>query len=370
MVPCKAVLMFLLSLVLSVAAHAADSLQPPSGFMQPPAHRVDAAKTVNCPAIPTPFTGTLDFRSKYEGSDSARATLNPQAEAAFHDRTRNITAMESLVSKQVIAWARSGDPRYVACVVNALSAWADAGALTGAAANHTGKSMRKWALASFSSAWLQLAFSPAQPLAAYTDQQKTITRWLSQLGTLTASEWRDLPLDKVNNHSYWAAWALMSTAVVTQRQDLFHASLAIYRTAMQQVDAQGFLANELRRRQRAFSYHNYAIQPLVMIALFARANGVDVTTENNRALQRLGAKIIASLDDPAPYAQQTGEPQDRAFLQHPTNLAWLEAWCQLQQCDAALNQRITSLRPLQNTRMGGDMTHLFAAKIQQRDGQD
>ncbi len=60
MVPCKAVLMFLLSLVLSVAAHAADSLQP-FRFMQPPALRVDAAKTVNCPAIPTPFTGTLDF---------------------------------------------------------------------------------------------------------------------------------------------------------------------------------------------------------------------------------------------------------------------------------------------------------------------
>ncbi len=66
-------------------------------------------------------------------------------------------------------------------VLLTLSAWADAGALTGAAANHTGKSMRKWALASFSSARLQLAFSPAQPLPLYTDQQKTITRWLSQL---------------------------------------------------------------------------------------------------------------------------------------------------------------------------------------------
>ncbi|WP_342320642.1 mannuronate-specific alginate lyase [Kosakonia sp. BYX6] len=356
MVFLRAVLIF----CLSAAASAASSLQPPAGFMQPPEHL--RHETVTCPAAPPPFTGALDFRSKYDGSDNARATLNPQTEAAFRQQTQTISDMERFVSHQITAYARSGNPHYVACAVNALDAWASAGALTGDARNHTGKSVRKWALATFSSTWLQLQFSPQHPLAPYPAQQQNITRWLGKLGDLTVTDWRDLPLKKVNNHSYWAAWALMSTAVATQREDLFAASLAIYRTAMQQIDEHGFLPNELRRRQRALSYHNYAIQPLVMIALFARANGIDLRTENHDALQRLGKRIIDALDNPSAFAQRSGETQDVAFLQYPTNLAWLEAWCQLYTCDAPLLARIDTLRPLQNTRLGGSLSYLLAGK--------
>ena len=157
----------------------------------------------------------------------------------------------------------------------------------------------------------------------------------------------------------------MATAVVTQRRDLFTDALDIYRTAMQQIDPQGFLPNELRRRQRAFSYHNYAIQPLVMIALFARANGVDPEAENHDALRRLGEVVIGGITDAQPFMQKTGAAQDVSFLQHPTNLAWLEGWCQLYRCDDPLRQRIAPLRPLQNTRLGGDLSHLMAATARQ-----
>lgn len=355
MVLFRAVLVF----TLTAATCAASSLHPPAGFMRPPEHTAGRDTAENCLVVPEPFTGVLDFHSKYEGSDRARATLNPQAEAAYKQQTLTITQMERLVSRQVIAWEHSGNPRYADCVVMALNQWASAGALTGPAANHTGKSMRKWALATFSSVWLQLIFSPQHPLTPYPQQQQNISRWLGDVANLTAQEWRNLPLEKVNNHSYWAGWALMATAVVTGRQDLFDESLAIYRTAMQQVDEAGFLPNELRRRQRAFSYHNYALQPLVMIALFAQANGVDVRDENQRALQRLGARVIAGLDDASAFRQRTGVAQDRAFLQHSTNLAWLEAWCTLYTCNNAVNQRLAGLRPVQNTRLGGDLTFLL-----------
>jgi len=211
--------------ILSAAAHGAERLSPPAGFMQPPEHR--AAKAVNCPAAPAPFTGVLDFQSKYAGSDSARATLNPEADATFRQQTKPITDMERFVSRQVTAWAQSGNPSNVACVVNALAGWASAGALTGDAKNHTGRSMRKWALATFSSAWLQLQDSPQHPLRAYPAEQANIERWLSTLGDLTVREWHDLPRSKVNNHSYWAAWAIMATAVVTQRRDLFTDALDV-----------------------------------------------------------------------------------------------------------------------------------------------
>ncbi|VTP13960.1 Alginate lyase precursor [Phytobacter ursingii] len=340
------------------AASAGASLQPPAGYQQTPQHPNTSRFT--CPAFPPPFTGALDFTSKYEGSDSARATLNPQADRAFHEQTKAITELEKVVSQVVTGFAHDGNPARAQCVVNGLDSWARADALTSVAKNHTGKSMRKWALATLSSSWLQLKFSPAHPLVGQQEKAAAVELWLSHLADLTVADWRDLPLKRVNNHSYWAAWAIMATAVVTDRRDLFDQSLAMYRTAANQVDSAGFLPNELRRRQRAFSYHNYAIQPLVMIALFARSNGVEVTAENDKALQRLAGRILSGFDNPDEFTRQTGIPQDVAFTRQASSLAWLEGWCALQTCDAQLTQRLAALRPLHSTRLGGDLSWLFA----------
>lgn len=342
----------------AMAASAGATLQPPAGYQQAPQHH--AASRFTCPAFPAPFTGALDFTSKYEGSDSARATLNPQADRAFHQQTKSITGLEKVVSQVVAGFAHDGNPARAECVVNGLDLWARAGALTTVAKNHTGKSMRKWALATLASSWLQLKFSPAHPLEGQQEKVADIEHWLSHLADLTVADWRDLPLKRVNNHSYWAAWAIMATAVVTDRRDLFDQSLAMYRTAANQVDNAGFLPNELRRAQRAFSYHNYAIQPLVMIALFARSNGVEVTSENNKALQRLANRVLSGFDNPDVFTRKTGIPQDIAFTRQASSLAWLEGWCALEECDPEVKQRIAALRQLHSTRLGGDLSWLFA----------
>ena len=72
-------------------ASAAD-LVPPRGYYAPV--DIDDKKPEACKAPPQPYTAKLDFRSKYEGSDKARATLNPEAEKAFREKTADITEME------------------------------------------------------------------------------------------------------------------------------------------------------------------------------------------------------------------------------------------------------------------------------------
>ncbi|MGV8495410.1 alginate lyase family protein, partial [Pseudomonas aeruginosa] len=59
---------------------------------------------------------------------------------------------------------RDGD---LACALNWMSAWARAGALQSDDFNHTGKSMRKWALGSLSGAYMRLKFSSSRPLRMY-----------------------------------------------------------------------------------------------------------------------------------------------------------------------------------------------------------
>jgi len=296
-----------LLLCLPVYALAAP-LVPPAGFTRPLPHTASGG----CVALPAPFTAPLTLRSKYEGSDSARATLNPQAEQAFRAASKPIVGFERGISEMVWRYKQSGDPHTLRCILDGYATWADAGALLSEETSHTGRAMRKWALAT--------------------------ERWLGQLADRVVQEWDDLPLESTNNHSYWAAWAVMASAVALDRRDLFTWSLKEYRIAAGQIAADGTLANELRRRERAQAYHNYALRPLVMIASFARANQVDVIQENKGALARLAGYVLR---------------QDES---HPE---WLEPWCAMQHCTSVTLSRLDASRPLQDRRLGGNLTLLY-----------
>jgi len=76
------------SLLLSSAVHAASALVPPKGYYA--AVEIRKGEAQACQAVPEPYTGELVFRSKYEGSDSARSTLNKKAEKAFRTKTNRL----------------------------------------------------------------------------------------------------------------------------------------------------------------------------------------------------------------------------------------------------------------------------------------
>lgn len=202
-------------------ANAAAPLRPPQGYFAP----IEAFKTGDfkndCDAMPTPYTGSLQFRSKYEGSDKARSTLNVQSEKAFRDSTADITKLEKDTSKRVMQFMRDGRPEQLQCTLNWLVSWAKADALMPKDFNHTGKSMRKWALGSMASAYVRLKFSESQPLARHPQESQLIEAWFNKLAEQVVSDWDNLPLEKTNNHSYWAAWSVMATSVATNRRDLF-----------------------------------------------------------------------------------------------------------------------------------------------------
>ncbi|NBA98077.1 mannuronate-specific alginate lyase, partial [Pseudomonas sp. R5(2019)] len=321
------------------AAQAANTLVPPQGYYTGVEKFKTGKHDFKCEAVPTPYTDKLVFRSKYEGSDGARSTLNRDSEKAFRKATAHITTLERGVSKMVMQYMRDGRPEQLDCTLGWLSSWARADALTSTDFNHTGKSMRKWALGSLSSAWLHLKFSNSHPLAAHQQEAELIENWFARLGEQVVSDWSNLPLEKVNNHSYWAAWSVMATAVATDRRDLFDWSIKEYRVAANQIDAQGFLPNELKRKQRALAYHNYALPPLAMIASFAQVNGVDLRPENNSALKRLGDQVLAGVKDPSAFKSKNGEKQDMTDLKIDSKFAWLEPWCSLYSCSAEVVEK-------------------------------
>jgi len=360
MLPTLLSLAVLSASVFATSASAASTLVPPQGYYEGVEKFKTGENKFTCEATPQPYTGSLQFRSKYEGSDKARATLNLASEQAFRDTTKDITTMERNTAKVVMQYMRDGRPEQLDCALGMLTTWAKADALESKDFNHTGKSMRKWALGSMSSSYLRLKFSESHPLATRGQDAQVIEAWFSKLADQVVSDWSNLPLDKINNHSYWAAWSVMSTAVATNRKDLFDWSVKEFKVAANQVDQQGFLPNELKRKQRALAYHNYALPPLAMIASFAQANGVDLRPENNGALKRLGDRVLAGVKDSGDEFQaKDGVKQDMTDLKTDMKFAWLEPYCSLYDCGPDTLERKHKMQPFKNFRLGGDMTRTY-----------
>ena len=360
--PMKAINAVLCGLAASLLASPvlAASLVPPAVYYAAVQVRDKAPRA--CPQMPQPYTGELVFRSKYEGSGKARATLNRDSEKAFREKTAAITELERGVAKQVTYYMREGQPEQLECALKWLETWAKADALLSEEYNHTGKSVRKWALGSLSSAYLRLKFSSSQPLAPYPERTAAIEAWFAEMAEHSVHDWSDLPLKKVNNHSYWAAWSVMASAVATDRRDLFDWAVAQIRLGANQVDDDGYLPNELKRSQRALAYHNYSLPPLMMTAAFAQANGVDLRPENAGALKRLAERVLDGAAEPQAFARKTGEKQDMEDLGKHNKFAWLVPYCTLYDCSKQTLARKREMQPFNNFRLGGDVSRIFEPK--------
>lgn len=345
--------------VVSAPLAWAETLVPPPGYYAEVQH--NPARSRPCEAAPTPFTGALDFPSKYEGSGKSRDSYNEESDERYKALTRPISDMEKGATKRVDQYMGNGSAQSLDCALAWYGAWANAQALLGPAADHTGRSERKWALASLSGTWLRLKFSRSRPLASHAKEAARIQSWLGAIALQVTHEWNESdPRDTINNHYYWAAWSVMATSIITNRRDLFDWSTTMYGIFAQQVDADGFLPNELKRNTRAAGYQVYAVTPLAMLAAFGKANHVDLAAEGNNALKRAAERAVTAFDDPHAFEEKTGSkqvPEDKSAQQ--TTFAWLEPYCWTLRCTGLAASKLAGLRPLRNTRLGGNVTEVF-----------
>ena len=367
---------WLMILPLAGAALAAEparaGLVPPPGFTEAVQDNTNGKPAEPCDTPAKPFTGDLSFPSKYEGSDKARDDINPEAEAKYEGLTGDIRELERQVSAMTQHYLHSGRPELLDCTLTWLDTWAQADALTGKADNHTGRSVRKWALATLASSWVRLKFSTSHPLDK-ADAQKVarIDAWLGKVGALVVADWKDQPRDKINNHQYWAAWAAMADGVALDHREFFDWGLSQYRFAMGQVDRDGYLPNELKRDTRALAYHNYALGPLALMASFAKANGVDVTSgHDGDAMRRLVQRVVQGLDDPTIFEKKTGKKQTKEGVDDPSKFAWMEAYCWTFSCGDDMTARMDRMRPLKTYRLGGNLTEIFAPEAMPKGRKD
>ncbi len=339
------------------AAQCPDTgLRAPAGYYQQPA--ASDGGDYNCESVP-PFTDSLVFTSKYQGSDDARNELNKQAEERYHAAVKKVRRFEKRVIAAADDYQVDGDgPAARDCGLTILDNWASADALLNPEVNHVGQAVRKWALTAAANSYLRVTRSGDR---STLDAQRLarIRNWFDKLTTQIRQYYTDRPLRKVNNHDYWAAWAVMSASVATQNCGDWNWALGKFDEAMGQVSGDGYLPNELGRNTRALEYMNFAMQPLTLMTVFAEANQVELHQRYQDRLEALAKNVVRGLDDPEAFKTVSGYEQVTDGLYNAWSLAWMKPWQVTWGDVAGMASYIDRFGPMKSTRLGGDLNWLY-----------
>lgn len=337
-------------LLLSIAAAKlmVHPLYPP--FHTPMPVYLSAPENSKCAKIPTP-PKKLEFLSVYKKGDKTRSIEDPAAMAAYKKAIQPISQFENRLTGYANDYIRSGGyaKQSSACALRFLESWARDDALLGFA-NEQGVAVRKWTLATFSSSYAQIALDPSLPLLS----KLRVKNWLRDIAVLVVKDYStNKKISRRNNHLYWAAWSVAMTGAAIDNTLLFQWGMRQGQKGLSGIEVDGTLAEELARGPRALHYHIFAATPLLMLDLLARANHYNFQKDHPGHLEALMRLNLEGLENPRYLETVTGTSQDVSKLYTPYSLAWLE----IQDCNHPLLQK---LRPLNQSRIGGDATLLYS----------
>ncbi len=136
------------------------------------------------------------------------------------------------------------------------------------------------------------------------------------------------------------------------------------RLGLRQVTAEGALPLELARGRLALHYHLFALEPLAVLEIMARDNGVALAPAADAALRRLFAFTFHALDDPREIASLARAEQQDDWLKGRSPLASahaVEIWLG-RHPDATAGAKLSPFRPYRQRWLGGDVSLLFGSK--------
>lgn len=345
-----------------VAAH--DRLAPP---FEVAGQRSAWGKVVPplgvCPAVPAPVRDLVkpDFYV-----NKGASVADPKKKAAALDLLAPLWAYGRALNAIADDYVRASnpDPLRAACVLAWLDAWAEADALGGEVSTW-GRYDTLWAC--------QIAVGMAFLKVADADgldphARARIAGWLEGLArkAVTANDafnaGRDLQRRPRTNLSYWTAAGAAVAAVAAGRRDLYDWAVRTVRAGLATTRPDGAMPGEMERQARAFVYHIWGLEPLMLVAAIARANGDDLLAENDRALPRVVRFMLTARRDPAAFEALAGHAQqaDSKPERWPRrdNAAALEIYLSLEP-DAEVERLVAPLRPVSTQFSGGDFTLLF-----------
>jgi poly(beta-D-mannuronate) lyase len=343
-------------------AAAAEQLKSP--FVAARFPLKNNGKTTCKVAIPKPVV-ELELLSIYNQEDGSRSKIDPLRKKAYDAAIASTRVFSSDITKYSSNYVQSDGNRLeaAACVLAYLDAWAKADALSVMKTRQSALSATR-ILAGSALAYIQVR----EAMSVLKFDTTHIDSWFDRraaaiIPVYTGSA--DLPSNK-QNHRYWGGLAVASIGVAIGKSEYLKFGVDSYEVGVSQIQPDGSLPLELKRKKRARDYHLHATAPLVMIAELASANGIDLYAAHNGALHRLIDFGLRAMNDPADIEELTSAkmeafPKDGKFLRGD-RLAWTDAYfARFPEKRATYGLNVE--RPLYSSNIGGRITVLYDTKF-------
>lgn len=235
---------------------------------------------------------------------NSHGPVNPEEAKA----TRIYARFETRITSGMNQWLVTGSKAEAQCAQQQVDAWAQAGALL----DYDSKES--------SQAWYQVEWTLSS--AAVTESVLVNEPSLDQAMVKRDIAWMDraahrcVDFDKAagptNNHHDWRGLLAVATGVLSSDNDLFGWGVAVYKQAVDQLDARGALPDEMARHERAIHYQSFALQPLLPLAEFAERQGVplyEYRSPTGRTIFDAVNFFGAAVADPSIVMVYTPDPQ-------------------------------------------------------------
>jgi len=250
-----------------------------------------------------------DIASDDYYSDPRHSVIDPARYAAYQAAQAAFQQVMTATAKAADSYRQTGSGPAARCALGLLEAQAGAAAMTGRMSSNQSSYLQGWTIGALAIGYLKVRgiATPAQAAA--------ISAWLMRVAHDTQSYMDSRRLgprntDARNNHYYWAGLAVMAAGVAGDSQAMFDWGLGTYRDGIGRITPEGTLPLEMARGGKALHYHLFAATPLVAMAEFGAANGIDLYAEDNGALHLLMARCLSGLQDNSFFAAQAHAPQD------------------------------------------------------------
>jgi poly(beta-D-mannuronate) lyase len=278
----------------------------------------------SCPAVPRLPSG---FATNSYYVDRHHSVIDPVLKKRYQDSVAPIDSFSREVVTAADAYRTQGSRAAAECVATLLAGAAAQKALAGSMEGHQAAYVQGWNLGAWAVAWLKVRGSGV----ASPEQAAEISAWLKKLAEENRGYYEQKrrekgPNDADNNHLYWAGFAISAAAIASNDHRLLKWGMDAYRHGARDIRDDGTLPREMDRGQMALHYHLYALAPLVLLAEFGAANGVDLYAERDYVIRRLVARCIGGLQDPTFFARRTGVSQVATPGIEAWEIGWARAW--------------------------------------------
>ncbi|HEY4359197.1 MAG TPA: alginate lyase family protein [Acidobacteriaceae bacterium] len=306
-------------------------------------------KAYVCPVLPH-IPADLTTDGFYRLDDPTHSIVDPVRQAAYNASSGPVKREGMDIVAAADAFRTTGSLQAAECVRSHILALAQGNSIAGKMSSNQAYYVQGWIAGAIAIDYLKVR--EAAPLNA--EQTRLVGDWLHSIGAQTEHYYdgkRDHG-DKGNNHLYWAGVELAAIGIAANRRDDLDWGLGTYETGVKQIRPDGTLPLEMARGSKALHYHLYALAPLVMLAEFGEANGMDLYAHANGAIHRLVKVSVGGLADPTLFEKATGVKQEVPRTPSGDQIGWAPPYVR-RFPDATISQYIANARTLSIFYLGG-----------------